>query len=128
RQAAGPNRAVAAAPPGAPVQILPPPGERAGCGRSTLSDGGTQLVQVRMTAAIQLSQATVRKVNRFPRWAAIYNVVAIPVAAGGFYPTFGQMPRAEFGALATSASSITVLRGPVASRSPRQQGLCDARP
>jgi cation transport ATPase len=36
-------------------------------------------------------------------------VIAIPVAAGALYPAFGIMLRPEFGALAMSASSITVV-------------------
>jgi Cu2+-exporting ATPase len=59
--------------------------------------------------AIQLSKATVRKMKQNLFWAAIYNVVAIPVAAGALYPSFGFMLRPEFGALAMSASSITVV-------------------
>ena len=42
-------------------------------------------------------------------WAAIYNVVAIPIAAGVFYRSLGILLRPEFGALAMSASSITVV-------------------
>jgi cation transport ATPase len=42
-------------------------------------------------------------------WAAIYNVVAIPIAAGVLYPGFGIMLQPEFGALAMSASSISVV-------------------
>jgi Cu2+-exporting ATPase len=60
-------------------------------------------------AAIRLSKATVRKMKQNLFWAAIYNVVAIPVAAGVLYPTLGLMLRPEFGALAMSASSITVV-------------------
>jgi P-type Cu2+ transporter len=60
-------------------------------------------------AAIKISRATVRKMKQNLFWAAIYNVVAIPVAAGVLYPTFGLMLRPEFGALAMSASSITVV-------------------
>ncbi len=59
--------------------------------------------------AIQLSKATVRKMKQNLFWAAIYNVIAIPVAAGALYPSFGFMLRPEFGALAMSASSITVV-------------------
>ena len=36
--------------------------------------------------AIQLSKATVRKMKQNLFWAAIYNVIAIPVAAGALYP------------------------------------------
>ncbi|HYY88438.1 MAG TPA: heavy metal translocating P-type ATPase, partial [Chloroflexota bacterium] len=60
-------------------------------------------------AAIQLSKATVRKMKQNLFWAAIYNVIAIPVAAGALYPSLGLMLRPEFGALAMSASSITVV-------------------
>ena len=59
--------------------------------------------------AIELSKATVRKMRQNLFWAAIYNVVAIPIAAGVLYPSFGLMLRPEFGALAMSASSITVV-------------------
>jgi cation transport ATPase len=60
-------------------------------------------------AAIRISKATVRKMKQNLFWAAIYNVVAIPVAAGVLYSAFGLMLRPEFGALAMSASSITVV-------------------
>ena len=60
-------------------------------------------------AAIQFSKATVRKMRQNLFWAAIYNVIAIPVAAGILYPAFGILLRPEFGALAMSASSITVV-------------------
>ncbi|MDQ2914480.1 MAG: HAD-IC family P-type ATPase, partial [Chloroflexota bacterium] len=60
-------------------------------------------------AAIRLSKATVRKMKQNLFWAAIYNVVAIPIAAGVLYPAFGILLRPEFGALAMSASSITVV-------------------
>jgi Cu2+-exporting ATPase len=59
--------------------------------------------------AIKLSKATVRKMKQNLFWAAIYNVVAIPVAAGALYPSVGLLLRPEFGALAMSASSITVV-------------------
>jgi Cu2+-exporting ATPase len=60
-------------------------------------------------AAIKLSKATVRKMKQNLFWAAIYNVIAIPIAAGVLYPSLGLMLRPEFGALAMSASSITVV-------------------
>jgi Cu2+-exporting ATPase len=60
-------------------------------------------------AAIQLSKATVRKMKQNLFWAAIYNLIAIPIAAGVLYPSLGLMLRPEFGALAMSASSITVV-------------------
>jgi cation transport ATPase len=60
-------------------------------------------------AAIRLSRATVQKMKQNLFWAAIYNVIAIPVAAGVLYPSLGLVLRPEFGALAMSASSITVV-------------------
>ncbi|MFN8424143.1 MAG: copper-translocating P-type ATPase [Anaerolineae bacterium] len=60
-------------------------------------------------SAIRLSKATVRKMRQNLFWAAIYNVVAIPIAAGLLYRPFGIILRPEFGALAMSASSITVV-------------------
>ena len=58
-------------------------------------------------AAIRLSKATVRKMKQNLFWAAIYNVIAIPVAGGVLYP-FGILLNPAIGALAMSASSITV--------------------
>jgi Cu2+-exporting ATPase len=58
-------------------------------------------------AAIRLSKATVRKMKQNLFWAAIYNVIAIPVAAGVLYP-LGILLNPAIAALAMSASSITV--------------------
>lgn len=61
-----------------------------------------------IVAAIRLSKATVRKMKQNLFWAAIYNVIAIPVAAGVFYPSFGWSLRPEIAALLMSVSSIIV--------------------
>lgn len=58
--------------------------------------------------AIILSKATVRKMKQNLFWASIYNVLAIPVAGGVLYPSFGIMLRPEFAALLMSVSSIIV--------------------
>lgn len=58
-------------------------------------------------AAIRLSKATVRKMKQNLFWAAIYNVIAIPIAAGILYP-LGILLNPAIAALAMSASSITV--------------------
>jgi Cu2+-exporting ATPase len=58
--------------------------------------------------AILLSRATVRKMKQNLFWASIYNLLAIPVAAGVFYPNWGVMLRPEWSALLMSASSIIV--------------------
>ena len=67
-------------------------------------------------AAIRLSKATVTKMKQNLFWAAIYNVIAIPVAAGVLYP-FGILLVPEVGALAMSASSITVATNAVLLKS-----------
>jgi Cu2+-exporting ATPase len=58
--------------------------------------------------AIVLSKATVRKMKENLFWASIYNILAIPVAAGILYPSFGISLRPEFAALLMSVSSIIV--------------------
>ncbi|HBC73020.1 copper-translocating P-type ATPase [Candidatus Amesbacteria bacterium RIFOXYB1_FULL_47_13] len=58
--------------------------------------------------AIRLSKATVRKMKENLVWASVYNVLAIPVAAGVLYPNFGILLRPEISALLMSASSIIV--------------------
>lgn len=61
-----------------------------------------------IVAAIRLSKATVTKMKQNLFWAAIYNLLAIPVAAGLFYRPFGLSLRPEIAALLMSASSIIV--------------------
>ncbi|HEY7350543.1 MAG TPA: heavy metal translocating P-type ATPase [Ktedonobacterales bacterium] len=58
-------------------------------------------------AAIRLSKAAVRKMKQNLFWAAIYNVLAIPLA-GGALASLGILLNPAVGALAMSASSITV--------------------
>ncbi len=58
--------------------------------------------------AIILSKATVRKMKQNLVWASVYNVLAIPVAAGAFYNWLGWSLRPEVSALLMSASSIIV--------------------
>ncbi len=61
-----------------------------------------------IVAAIRLSKATVQKMKQNLFWAAIYNVLAIPVAAGVFYTSLGWSLRPEIAALLMSVSSIIV--------------------
>ncbi|MBI3671816.1 copper-translocating P-type ATPase [Candidatus Azambacteria bacterium] len=61
-----------------------------------------------IVAAIRLSKATVVKMKQNLFWAAIYNLLAIPVAAGVFYNSLGWSLRPEISALLMSASSIIV--------------------
>jgi Cu2+-exporting ATPase len=41
-------------------------------------------------------------------WASVYNILAIPVAAGVLYPAFGIMLAPQWSALLMSLSSIIV--------------------
>lgn len=59
-------------------------------------------------SAIRLSKATVKKMKQNLFWAAIYNVLAIPIAAGVLYQPLGISLRPEFAALLMSVSSIIV--------------------
>jgi len=61
-----------------------------------------------IVAALRLSKATVVKMKQNLFWAAIYNILAIPVAAGVFYHSLGWTLRPEIAALLMSASSIIV--------------------
>ena len=61
-----------------------------------------------ITGAIRLSRATVRKMKQNLGWASVYNVLAIPIAAGVLYPSLGLELRPEWSALLMSVSSIIV--------------------
>jgi Cu2+-exporting ATPase len=58
--------------------------------------------------AVLLSRATVRTMKQNLVWASVYNVLAIPVAAGALYPSLGLALRPEWSALLMSLSSIVV--------------------
>ena len=58
--------------------------------------------------ALILSSATVTKMKQNLFWASIYNVPAIPIAAGLFYTSLGWQIRPEIAALLMSVSSIIV--------------------
>jgi len=73
--------------------------------------------------AILLSKATVRKMKQNLVWASVYNLLAIPVAAGVFYSSFGWSLRPEVSALLMSASSIIVAVNAVMLRRSEKQLL-----
>jgi P-type Cu2+ transporter len=58
--------------------------------------------------SISLARAVRSKIRQNLFWAAIYNVLAIPVAAGVLYPSLGVLLRPEWAALLMSASTIIV--------------------
>jgi len=59
-------------------------------------------------AALTLAGGVRRKIKQNLFWAAIYNVVAIPLAAGVLYPSLGLLLKPAWAALAMSASTMTV--------------------
>ena len=58
--------------------------------------------------AIDLGKATMRKMKENLAWASVYNLAAIPLAAGILYESVGLQIRPEVSALFMSASSIIV--------------------
>jgi Cu2+-exporting ATPase len=66
--------------------------------------------------AVRLSRATVRKMKQNLVWASVYNLLAIPVAAGVFYRSLGWSLRPEISALLMSLSSIIVALNAVSLR------------
>jgi P-type Cu2+ transporter len=58
--------------------------------------------------AMRLSRATVRKMKQNLAWASVYNLAAIPIAAGVLFPAYGIELRPEWSALLMSLSSIIV--------------------
>jgi Cu2+-exporting ATPase len=58
--------------------------------------------------AVRLGRATVNKMKQNLAWAVGYNGLAIPIAAGLLYPSFGLSLPPAIGALSMSGSSILV--------------------
>lgn len=59
--------------------------------------------------AIKLSKATIRTIRQNLFWALIYNIIAIPIAAGVLYPINGFLLNPMIAGAAMSMSSISVL-------------------
>lgn len=57
---------------------------------------------------IRLARAVRTKIKQNLFWAAIYNVLAIPIAAGILYPSLGVQLQPQWAALLMSASTIIV--------------------
>jgi P-type Cu2+ transporter len=61
-----------------------------------------------VATSINLARAVRGKIKQNLFWAAIYNVLAIPIAAGVLYPFYGILLRPEWSALLMSASTLIV--------------------
>ncbi len=62
-----------------------------------------------VTSAMALSRAVIRNIRQNLFWAFLYNALAIPLAAGVFYPCFGWSLQPAVGAAAMSLSSFCVV-------------------
>jgi P-type Cu2+ transporter len=58
--------------------------------------------------ALRIARAVRTKIKQNLFWAAIYNLLAIPIAAGVLYPSLRLLLRPEWAALLMSASTIIV--------------------
>jgi len=78
--------------------------------------------------ALTIGKGTVRKMRQNLAWAIGYNVIALPIAAGVFYPAFGIMLSPEIAAISMSGSSVIVAVNALLLkrlRLPRQGGALD---
>lgn len=64
---------------------------------------------MKVPAAIRLSRQTVATVRQNLFWAFIYNIIAIPIAAGILYPAFGFLLNPMIGSAAMAMSSVSVV-------------------
>ncbi|GGN42536.1 heavy metal translocating P-type ATPase [Deinococcus daejeonensis] len=61
-----------------------------------------------VAGSISLARQVRGKIKQNLFWAAIYNLLAIPFAAGALYPAYGILLRPEWAALLMSASTVIV--------------------
>jgi P-type Cu2+ transporter len=73
--------------------------------------------------AITLSRATLNKMHQNLLWAAGYNAIAFPIAAGLFYPAFGLILRPEIAAISMSGSSLLVAINALLLKNTKLQGI-----
>ncbi|MFI3256082.1 MAG: heavy metal translocating P-type ATPase, partial [Psittacicella sp.] len=62
-----------------------------------------------VTDMISLSIATIKNIKLNLFWALVYNAIAIPLAAGGFYLLFGHLISPSISAAAMAASDIVIV-------------------
>ena len=63
----------------------------------------------KLVKAIRLSKFTMRGIKQNLFWASIYNLIAIPLAGGAFYPILGWLLNPVFAGFAMAFSSISVV-------------------
>ena len=63
----------------------------------------------KLPSAVRLSQKTVNTVKMNLFWAFIYNIIAIPIAAGVLYPVNGFLLNPMIAGAAMAASSVCVV-------------------
>ncbi|MBB5618064.1 Cu2+-exporting ATPase [Chryseoglobus frigidaquae] len=61
-----------------------------------------------VAVALRIGKGTLRKMRQNLGWAIGYNAIALPIAAGVFYPAFGIMLSPEIAAISMSGSSVIV--------------------
>lgn len=71
----------------------------------------------KITKALKISRLTMSKIKQNLFWAFIYNIIAIPIAAGAFYPSFGLLLSPIIAAGAMSLSSLSIVFNTLLMRS-----------
>ena len=64
---------------------------------------------MRIPEAVRLSHLTIRTIRENLFWAFIYNIIAVPVAAGVLYPINGFLLNPMIGGAAMALSSVSVV-------------------
>ena len=64
---------------------------------------------MKIPEAVRLSQLTVRTIRQNLFWAFIYNIIAVPIAAGILYPVNGFLLNPMIGGAAMALSSVSVV-------------------
>lgn len=78
--------------------------------------------------AIRLSQLTIRTIHENLFWAFIYNVIAIPIAAGALYPINGFLLNPMIGGAAMAFSSVSVVTNSLRLKRKKLSGEESSRP
>jgi Cu+-exporting ATPase len=79
-------------------------------------------------AALDLARATLRVMHQNLIWAAAYNLLGIPLAAGALYPSFHILLSPWLAAAAMAFSSVSVLANSLRLRSWQPSGTRIAQP